>query len=130
MKMTKKDALNIAISTLNSTDKTEQTAAALEILSKMSEQLVSRGMSDEAKTKRKEKTAAARAELVAQVAPVLRKYLTAPMTAKELFAAAQGELPTDFTAPKVQNILIREMAPELVKTEVKNKANTYELIKK
>ena len=67
------------------------------------------------------------AELVAKVAPVLRKFLTADITAKELFEAAKAELPEDFSAPKVQNILIREMAPELVKTEVKGKANTYRL---
>ena len=69
----------------------------------------------------------ARAELVAKVAPILRKHLTSDLTAKELFEVAKGELPTDFTAPKVQNILLREMAPELVKTEAKGKANTYRL---
>ena len=88
--------------------------------------------SDEAKAKRsamqKEKTAKARAELVSTVAPVLRKHLTSDITAKELFEVAKDELPQDFSAAKVQNILIREMAPELVKTEAKGKANTYRLV--
>ena len=88
--------------------------------------------SDEAKAKRsamqKEKTAKARAELVSTVAPVLRKYLTSDITAKELFEVAKDELPQGFSAAKVQNILIREMAPELVKTETKGHANTYRLV--
>ena len=104
-----------------------------EVLTKMIEQLSKpRVTSDEAKanrsTKQKEQTAKARAELVATVAPVLRKYLTADITAKELFEVAKSELPEGFSAPKVQNILIREMAPELIKTETKGKANTYCLI--
>ena len=111
---------------------TEQTEVR-EILTKMVAQVSKpRTSSDEAKAKRaaiqKEKTAKARAELVSTVAPVLRKYLTTDVTAKELFEVAKGELPADFTAAKVQNILIREMAPELVKTETKGKANTYRLI--
>jgi len=91
-----------------------------------------RATSDEAKAKasakRKEATAKARAELISTVAPILRKYLTSDITAKELFEVAKGELPQDFSAAKVQNILIREMAPELVKTEAKGKANTYRLV--
>ena len=111
---------------------TEQTEVH-EILTKMIAQVSKpHTSSDEAKAKRaaiqKEKTAKARAELVSTVAPVLRKYLTADVTAKELFEVAKGELPADFTAAKVQNILIREMAPELIKTETKGKANTYRLI--
>ena len=73
------------------------------------------------------KNAAKRAEMVGKIIPILRKAITADMTAKEIYAAAKGELPEDFTAPKVQNILLREMAPELIKTETKGKANTYRL---
>lgn len=76
---------------------------------------------------RKEQTAAARAALVGVVAPALRTVMTTDMTAKEIFEAAKDELPTDFTVNKVQNILLREMAPEVVKTEHKGKANTYRL---
>ena len=123
--MTKIEALREALNTLTNTE-------ARETIEKMIAQLSKpRTASPEAKAKmnakRKEATAVARAELVANVAPILRKYLTSDVTAKELFEVAKGELPSDFTAPKVQNILLREMAPELVKTEAKGKANTYRL---
>ena len=120
--MTKKEAIAIALNTVTDTD-------AREVLSKMYEQLSKpHSTSEDAKMKRKEATAKARGELVSQVAPILRKHLTTPLTAKELFEVAKGELPKDFSAPKVQNILIREMKPELSIVETKGKANTYCLI--
>ena len=123
--MTKIEALTIALNTIEDTE-------ARETIEKMIAQLSKpRKTSDEAKAKqnakRKEATAQARAELVAKVAPILRKCLTADVTAKELYEMAKDELPADFSAAKVQNILLREMAPELVKTETKGKANTYRL---
>jgi hypothetical protein len=129
--MTKKIALTVALNALNLVN-TDEAIEARATLTKMVETLsTSRPMSDEAKAKqnelRKAKTAAARAELVATVAPVLRKYLTADISAKELFEAAKAELPADFTHNKVQNVLLREMRPELVVTEAKGKANTYRL---
>jgi len=129
--MTKKNALTVALNALNLVN-TDEAIEARATLTKMVEALsTSRPMSDEAKAKqnelRKAKTAAARAELVATVAPVLRKYLTADISAKELFEAAKAELPADFTHNKVQNVLLREMRPELVVTEAKGKANTYRL---
>ena len=129
--MTKKIALTVALNALNLVN-TDEAVEARATLTKMVEALsTSRPMSDEAKAKqnelRKAKTAAARAELVATVAPVLRKYLTADISAKELFEAAKAELPADFTHNKVQNVLLREMRPELVVTEAKGKANTYRL---
>ena len=129
--MTKKIALTVALNALNLVN-TDEAVEARATLTKMVEALsTSRPLSDEAKAKqnelRKAKTAAARAELVATVAPVLRKYLTADISAKELFEAAKAELPTDFTHNKVQNVLLREMRPELVVTEAKGKANTYRL---
>ena len=124
--MTKKDALIFALNAIAPT--TEDEFDAVDTLRKMLEQLSKpRTPNEAAKDARKEATAKARANLVAQVAPILRKHLTANITAKELFAVAKDELPADFSAPKVQNILIREMAPELIKTEVKGKANTYRL---
>ena len=125
--MTKSDALSIALTFVP-----EDENSVREVITKMINQLSKpRQTSDEAKArqnaKRKEQTAQARAELIAQVAPILRKYLTADITAKELFEVAKGELPEGFSAPKVQNILLREMASELVKTEAKGKANTYRL---
>ena len=127
--MTKSVALSTAMTFIpeTETEVRETITAMIEQLSKPR-----KPMSDEAKAAqsnaRKAKTAAARAEMVAQVAPILRRYLTADMTAKELFAAAQSELPEDFSAPKVQNILLREMAFEVIKTQHKGKACTYRLI--
>lgn len=128
--MTKKNALELAIATLAINDKNDEAVATL---TKMVEQLEKSRtpMSDEKKAelsaKRKAATAQARSEMLANVVPVLRKYLATDVTAKELFEQAKGELPSDFSAPKVQNILLREMASEVVKTEAKGKANTYRL---
>ena len=130
MTMTKKAALELAIATLSTSNDNDE---AVETLQKMVAQLEKphTPISDERKAaisaKRKEATAQARAELLTKVTPVLRKYLATDVTAKELFEMAKEELPSDFSAPKVQNILIREMAPEVVKTETKGKANTYRL---
>ena len=125
--ITKSVALSTALTFIPETE-----TEVREVLTKMVEQLSKpRTTSDEAKAKasakRKEATAKARAELIAKVVPVLRKYLTADITAKALFETAKDELPADFSAAKVQNILLREMAAELVKTEAKGKANTYRL---
>lgn len=138
--MTKKMALENALTVLNSriaslSNATEAVAlrATVETIETMIAQLskprtpISADAKARANAKRKNETAVARAELVANVAPILRKYLTEELTAKELFAKAQSELPEDFSAAKVQNILLREMAPELVKTEAKGHANTYRL---
>lgn len=129
--MTKKNALTVALNALALVN-TDEASEARITLAKMIETLsTSRPLSDEAKAKqnelRKAKTATARAELVTAVAPVLRKYLTVDVTAKELFKVAKAELPADFTANKVQNVLLREMRSELVVTEAKGKANTYRL---
>lgn len=123
--MTKRNALELAIASIDN-------AEAVETLTKMLEQIENRKpMSDEKKAelnaKRKEATSTARKELIEKVAPVLRKYLTTPVTAKELYETAKAELPADFSWQKVQNVLIRELAPELNKAEAKNKANTYVL---
>lgn len=82
---------------------------------------------EKAAAKRKEQTAMKRAEMVSEVIPILRDVITTDMTAKEIFTAACDRLPQDFSAAKVQNILLREMKDELVKTETKGKANTYRL---
>lgn len=127
--MTKHDALVYA---LNTVMEYKDNNEVREVLTTMIAQLSKpRKTSEEAKAKasakRKEATAKARAELCAQVVPILRKVITTDMTAKEIFEAAKDNLPQDFTAPKVQNILRREMASELIKTEAKNKPNTYRL---
>ena len=139
--MTKKMALENALTVLESRidflSETDSTADAAEAVALRATVETIEGMiaqlstSPEAKAKmnakRKEATAVARAELVAKVAPILREHLTSDLTAKELFEVAKGELPTDFSPAKVQNILLREMKDELVKTEAKGKANTYRL---
>jgi len=127
--MTKKEALTIAINNLTAVEFAE----VRDTLSNMIDKLASaphRPMTEEQKNARKAKTAAARQELVAKVTPVLRDVLThtlTGMTAKDIFADAQSRLPADFTAAKVQNVLLREMAPELEKIEAKGKANIYRL---
>lgn len=128
--MTKKNAIERAIAVLSFDNANDET---VETLQKMLEGLekAHTPMSEEKKAelsaKRKEATSTARKELIEKVAPVLRKYLTAPVTAKELYETAKAELPADFSWQKVQNVLIRELAPELNKAEAKNKPNTYVL---
>ena len=78
--------------------------------------------------KRKAETAAKRAEMVAQVIPVIRAAMsTKPMTEKEIFEAAADNLPADFSAIKVRNVLLREMADEVVKADNGRNPNTYAL---
>ena len=142
--MTKKDALSIASKILTDTlatmeDVTDNEADGIEEAINVIDGMVNnlskpRTVSPEAKekanAKRKEATAAARAELIAQVAPVLREALSHTLigvTAKELYDLAKAKLPDDFSPAKVQNVLLREMAPEVVKSETKGKANTYAL---
>ena len=135
MTMTKKDALTIAISNMETSTEPVD-LAAIEVLRGMIAQLSKprTPKSEEAKAKanaaRKEKTAKARAELVAHVAPVLREGLSHTLlgvTAKELYDLTKSNLPADFTALRVQAILLREMRDELTITEAKGKANVYTL---
>jgi len=128
--MTKKEALTLAMNAITVETDTDREVVAT--IQHMIDQLSTpRKTSREALEKqyaaRKEKTATARAELVAAIVPVLRTVIRGDMTAKEIYEAAKDALPTDFSAAKVQNILLREMASELVKTEAKGKANTYRL---
>lgn len=139
MRMNYSDALTLAIDALSaSTD--EATLKAVEKLTALRTTYQKRadkryeratGMSAEERAARsatrKAHTAALRAELCKEVMPILREVITTDMTAKEIFAAARDRLPADFSVPKVQNILIREMASELIKTETKGKPNTYRM---
>ena len=124
--MTKKEALTIALNSMTDTDARTVIEGMIAQLSK------TRSMSDGAKAaqsaKRKAATAAARAEMTAQVIPILRDVITTDMTAKEIYEAAADRLPADFSAPKVQNILRREMAAELTVTEAKGKPNKYRMM--
>lgn len=130
--MTKKNALELAISILSTDNANDE---AVGTLTRMVEQLdkakARTPLSEEQKAainfRRKAATAEARAKLVAVVAPIVRKVATTPMTAKEIFAASD-EWPSNFTVNKLQNVLIREMASELDKVEAKGKPNTYQII--
>jgi outer membrane murein-binding lipoprotein Lpp len=128
--MTKKDALRTAIAQLSTDNSFDD---VVDTLNKIVAQLDKprTELTPEQKTARNEArkahTASVRASMVATVIPVLRAVMTADMTAKEIFEAAKYGLPADFTANKVQNVLLREMASEVVKTETKGKANTYRL---
>lgn len=125
--MTYAVALTTAIDTMKDTmpEVAERLTALRATLAKRSQR--SDDSKAKANAKRKDANAKARAELCEQVVPILRDVITTDMTAKEIFAAAQERLPQDFTVGKVQAILLREMKDEVVKTETKNKANTYRL---
>jgi len=127
--MTYAVALSTAIDTMKDTmpDVAERLTALRDTLAKRSQR--SEDSKAKASAKRKEQNAAKRAALCEQVVPILRDVITTDMTAKEIFTAAQGRLPQDFTVAKVQAILLREMKDEIIKTETKGKANTYRLAK-
>ena len=123
--MTYAVALSTAIDTIKDTN-----PEVAERLTALRERLAQRSQRSEdskakASAKRKTQTAEKRAEMASIVVPVLRKVIDRDMTAKEIFESAKEFLPQDFTVNKVQTYLLREMKDELVKTETKNKANTY-----
>lgn len=125
-------ALEMAIKVCSVPANAEEYSAVVEKLTALKEKYSkTHTLSDEAKAKqselRKAKTAVARSELVAKVAPIIRAAMTTePQTAKEIFANCVG-LPEDFTAAKVQNVLLRELRSDITVTEAKGKANTYNL---
>lgn len=127
--MTKKDALMIALSTM--ADDTDAKTVIEAMIAQLDQKHTRTPEQKEAASAaRRAKTAAARAELIAKVAPVLREGLSHTLqgvTVKELFGMVQNELPEDFSVAKVQNILLREMRDELDIVETKGKANTYRL---
>ena len=121
MKMTK----NVALTTALTFIPTEQTEVR-EVITKMIEQLSKpRSASEDTKARAKAKRANERAVLMAQVLPIIREAVADGGTAKEIFERCANALPADFTAAKVQYILLHEMADEVVKTEAKGKPNIY-----
>ena len=124
--LTRVDALNFAIDTI--TTYRENDTAVCDVLAKIRDQIAKpRKTSDEAKAKAKAKRADARAALMEQVLPIIRKGVVDGGTAKEIFERCADALPADFTANKVQYILLNEMADEVVKTEAKGKPNVYKM---
>ena len=125
--MTKKDALTIALSTM--ADDTDAKTVIKAMIAQLDQKRTPE-QKEAANAARRAKTAAARAELVAKVAPVLREGLSHTLqgvTAKELYQMVEDKLPEDFYSVKVQNVLLREMRDELDIIETKGKANTYRL---
>ena len=122
--ITRVDALNIAINSIPMD--IENPTEVVDVLTKIRDQIAKpRKTSDEAKAKAKDKRAKARAALMEQVLPIVRKGVADGGTAKEIFERCADALPADFTAHKVQYILLNEMADEVVKTEAKGKPNIY-----
>ena len=124
--ITRVDALNFAIDTIKTYR--ENDTEVCDILTKIRDQIAKpRKSSDEAKAKRKEKNAQARATLMAQVLPIIREGVGDGGTAKEIFERCKDALPKDFTAYKVQYILLHELVDEVDKIEAKGKANVYKI---
>ena len=124
--ITRVDALNFAISAITPVNDTEREVVA--VLERVRDQIAKpRANSDESKAKRKEKNAQARATLMAQVLPIIREGIGDGGTAKDIFERCTNALPEDFTAHKVQYILLHELADEVDKTETKGKPNVYKI---
>lgn len=133
MKMTNTIALENAISVLSTVEQTETITKTVERLNAMHETLVKRAAavaSNEkikaAQEKRKADNKAARDALMTAVLPVLRSVITAePKTAEQIYDDCKVNLPADFTAKKVQYILIHELAGEVVKVDNGRNSKTY-----
>ena len=127
--LTRVDAMNYAIAAVtNSTEVLTNPDEIVEVLTKIRDQIAKpRKSSDEAKAKAKAKRADARAALMSQVLPIVRESVAIGGTAKEIFERCADALPKDFTAAKVQYILLHEMADEVEKTEAKGKPNIYKM---
>ena len=137
MKMTYTTAIENAISALSCLSDFDAAEidrdATVERLEALRAQISKRGeRSDEAKAKanekRKEKKAAERSALLAQVMPVLTANLPTTadtaITARELFGACKDKLPSDFSLSRVQYVLLNDM-PDVQKIEAKGKPNLY-----
>ena len=124
--ITRVDALNIAINSIPMD--IENPTEVVDVLTKIRDQIAKpRKSSDEAKAKAKDKRAKARAALMKQVLPIIREGVADGGTAKEIFERCADALPADFTANKVQYILLNEMADEVEKIEAKGKPNVYKM---
>lgn len=125
--MTRVDALNFAIDELSKGGQVDtEYTEVVEILTKVRDQIAKpHKVSEDTKARAKAKRANERAVLMAQVLPIVRESVTIGGTAKEIYERCADALPADFTAAKVQYILLHEMADEVVKTEAKGKPNIY-----
>jgi len=125
--MTYATAIENAIRALSASNENDETIERLQTLAVAIAKRNTHKTSDAVKAKQAEKRATARTEVVNVVAPIVRKALTTePATIKEIFERCKG-LPEDFTASKVQYLLLHEMKDEVIKTESKTKPNTYHI---
>lgn len=122
--MTYVQALTIALNTMTDDVAKERVIALRTALERHGKSDVAK---NNASNRRKAQTAEKRAALLATVTPVLRETMTQDMTVNEIFEAAKDRLPQDFTPAKVKNILAREMAPEIIKTERRSGPNLYRM---
>lgn len=126
--MTYTAAIENAIRVLSASNENDETIERLQALSAALVKRNAHKSSDATKAKQAAKRAEARNGIVAEVAPIVFKAVTLePSTAKEIFERCEG-LPEDFTAPKVQYLLLHELAAKVIKTEAKGKPNTYHRI--
>lgn len=125
--MTYTAAIENAIRVLSASNENDETIERLQALSAALVKRNAHKTSDAAKEKQAALRKASREAHVKAIIPIVRKAMTSePSTAKEIFERCEG-LPEDFTAAKVQYLLLHEMAEEVVKVEAKNKPNTYRL---
>ena len=86
-----------------------------------------RGNNEATNEKRRQANAAKRAATCEPIIPIIKSVLVKDMTATEIYEAGKELLPADFTPRKVSNILNREMANMVIKTEIKNKASMFRM---
>lgn len=126
--MTYTAAIENAIRVLSTSNENDETIERLQALSAALVKRNAHKSSDATKAKQAAKRAEARNEVVTEVAPIVfRAVTTEPSTAKEIFERCEG-LPEGFTVPKVQYLLLHELAAKVIKTEAKGKPNTYHRI--
>ncbi len=143
-KMTYADALNVAIEDLMTMTATDSSLVpnapeAIERLTALRDTLEKRARAPRkektpeqksaANAKRRENNQKARALLMETVIPILTDAMSVndDYTAVEIYERAKDNLPDNFTASKVQAVLLREMRPNVVITEKKNCPNYYRL---
>lgn len=125
--MTYVQAIDAVLSMELDADVRERMEALRVAVTKRNQHTASPEAKEKANEKRKAKAASARADLVAQVAPIVLAAMdTEPRTVSDITERC-ADLPEGFTAAKVQYLLLHELAEQVDKIETKGKANTYAL---
>jgi hypothetical protein len=131
-KMTYVTAIENAINNNLTAETIERLTALRDTLKKRAEAPrweKSQAQKDKENAVRREKNQKARALLMETVIPILTDAMSVndDYTAVEIYERAKDNLPDNFTANKVQAVLLREMRPNVVITEKKNCPNHYRL---